>query len=97
MPGFLLEHNNASEMNYTYNAATLNADFPNLDLRSGREISSNGSDTVTFSFLLSGRDAEGETVYEGRQVLLQGEDLYLIDNELALEGSMNLSMDNRSL
>ena len=29
--------------------------------------------------------------------MLQGEDLYLIDNELALEGSMNLYMDNRSL
>ena len=97
MPGFLLEHNNAERMNYTYNAATLNKDFPNLDLRSGRAISSNGSDTVTFSFLLSGKNSEGETVYEGRQVLLQGEDLHLIDNEVALEGTMELSMENKTL
>ncbi len=97
MPGFLLEHNNASKMNYAYNAATLNKDFPNLDLKSGRGISSNGSDTVTFSFLLSGKDPNDQTVYEGRQVLLQGEDLHLIDNEVALEGTMNLSMDKRNL
>ena len=97
MPGFLLEHNNANQMNYTYNAAALNKDFPNLDLKSGRGKSSNGSDTVTFSFLLSGKNAQGETVYEGRQILLQGEDLHLLDNELALEGSMSLSMANKSL
>ena len=97
MPGFLLEHNNAGQMSYKYNAQTLNKDFPNLDLQSGNSISRNGSDTVTFSFLLSGRNSEGETVYEGRQVLLQGEDLHLIDNEVALEGTMELSMENKTL
>ena len=97
MPGFLLEHNNAGQMSYKYNAQTLNKDFPNLDLQSGNSISRNGSDTVTFSFLLSGKNSEGETVYEGRQVLLQGEDLHLIDNEVALEGTMELSMENKTL
>ena len=38
MPGFLLEHNNAGQMSYKYNAQTLNKDFPNLDLQSGNSI-----------------------------------------------------------
>ena len=48
-------------------------------------------------FCFQARTPRGETVYEGRQVLLQGEDLHLIDNEVALEGTMELSMENKTL
>jgi hypothetical protein len=97
MPGFLLEHSNLASMQYTYNAVELNKFFPNLDLDSGENIRKNGSDTVTFSFLLTGENSNGFPVYEARQILLQGEDLYLLDNEISLDGDMNLSLEGSEL
>jgi len=97
MPGFLLEHSSGTSMQYAYNATELNKFFPNLDLDSGENIRKNGADTVTFSFLLTGLDSNGFPVYEARQILLQGEDLYLLDNEISLEGDMNLSIESSEL
>ena len=97
MPGFLLEHSSGPSMQYAYNATELNKSFPNLDLASGERVKTNGSDTVTFSFLLSGKNSVGDTIYEARQVLLQGEKLYSLDNEIALEGAMNLSVEGSKL
>jgi hypothetical protein len=73
MPGFLLEESETSNTTYAYDAPALNADFPNLDIidHEGRT----GADTVTMSFLVSGKDGSGKTVYRARQVLLQGEEL----------------------
>jgi hypothetical protein len=97
MPGFLLEHSSGTSMQYAYNATELNKSFPNLDLASGASVKTNGSDTVTFSFLLSGKNSAGDTVYEARQILLQGEKLYSLDNEIALEGVMSLSLEGSEL
>jgi hypothetical protein len=73
MPGFILEQGITTNMTYNYDAPTLNADFPNLDLFDADYRT--GVDTITMSFLLSGMDGEGNTVYRARQVLLQGEEL----------------------
>ena len=71
MPGFILEEGTKTDLTYNYDAVLLNNDFPNLDLSDadGRT----GVDTVTISFLVSGKDAEGKQAYQARQVLLQGE------------------------
>ncbi len=75
MPGFLLEENRTSNLTYTYNAPRLNLDFPNIDLE---DIDSRtGVDTITMSFLVTGTNSGGNTVYRARQVLLQGEQLIL--------------------
>ena len=47
--------------------------FPNIDLDD--EDLRTGVDTITMSFLVSGEDGGGQTVYRARQVLLQGEEL----------------------
>ena len=97
MPGFLLEQSEVASKQYSYKATELNKSYPNLDLASGDSVMKNGADTVTFNFLLTGKDSSGGTVYEARQVLLQGEDIYSLDNKVALEGSMNLSLAGSEL
>jgi hypothetical protein len=73
MPGFLMEAGDKGGLTYTYDAPGLRNDFPNLDILD--QDFRYGVDTVTMSFLVSGEDGSGNTVYRARQVLLQGEKL----------------------
>jgi hypothetical protein len=73
MPGFILEESMSGNLSYTYDAPLLNQTFPNIDLED--DDSRTGVDTITMSFLVSGEDGGGNTVYRARQVLLQGEEL----------------------
>jgi hypothetical protein len=71
--GFILEEGTSASAKYTYDLAKLAETFPNLD-----RFDPDGRfavDTVTLSFFLSGRDANGSSVFRARQVLLQGEEL----------------------
>jgi hypothetical protein len=94
MPGFLLEQSHSNEMSYTYDAATLHEDYPNLDLvdRDGRS----GADTVTMSFLMSGTDSNGNPAHVARQLLLQGEVLYNIEPSYTaiLENAITLNQES---
>ncbi len=73
MPGFVLEEGMSDTLTYTYDAPLLNQTFPNIDLVD--EDARYGVDTITMSFLVSGEDGDGKTVYRARQILLQGEEL----------------------
>ena len=82
MPGFILDDGTAASLSYTYDAAKLADDFPNLDL--GDNDGLNGVDTITFSFLVSGDDAEGTRQHFARQIVLQGEELLVPAQEETL-------------
>jgi len=75
MPGFILEERTTNALSYTYDAPTLQHDFPNLDLYDADGIT--GSDTITMSFLVSGTDASGQPRHFARQIVLQGEELQM--------------------
>jgi len=77
MPGFILDQDPVSGLTYTYDAKKLAADFPNLDLQDADGLT--GVDTITISFLLSGKNAAGIRKYFARQVVLQGEEVLLPD------------------
>jgi len=73
MPGFILEEGKLAGLVYTYDAKKLAADFPNLDLEDADGLT--GVDTITLSFLLSGKDAGGTRKYFARHLTLQGEEI----------------------
>jgi hypothetical protein len=73
MPGFILEEGTTNTLSYSYDAAKLVADYPNIDLYDQDGIA--GSDTITISFLVTGTDAPGQRRHFARQVVLQGEEL----------------------
>jgi len=81
MPGFILEEQTSSVLRYTYDAKTLQHDFPNLDLYDQDGIA--GSDTITMSFLVSGTDAGGQQRHFARQIVLQGEELQMPEQKEA--------------
>jgi len=85
MPGFILSQENSSSTDFTYDAYALSESFPNLDLPGGELQRRNGADTITLSFLLEGQDSQGNTVYEGRQTLIQGEDILTPDHLKAVK------------
>ena len=73
MPGFLLDQGTTNSDIYSYDSPALSTDFPNLDQFDKDNMA--GVDTITMSFLVSGEDGGGNTVYRARQILLQGEEL----------------------
>ena len=73
MPGFILEEGTSVSTRYTYDARTLAASFPNLDLTDPEDGA--GADTITISLLLSGTDAEGARKHFARQLVIQGEEV----------------------
>jgi hypothetical protein len=79
MPGFVLEEGTTGVMAYTYDAARLAQDFPNLDLVDGDGFA--GADTITISLLLSGTDAAGKRKHFARQIVIQGEELQITDQK----------------
>ena len=61
MPGFLMEEGDTSRLTHSYDAPALSKSFPNLDILDPDFRF--GADTVTMSFLVSGEDGGGNTVY----------------------------------
>ena len=99
MPGFILSQDSSSSLNFIYDAYNLSNSFPNLDLPGGSYKNRNGADTITLSFLLEERDEYGNTWYEGRQALIQGEDILAPDQvkEVSIEEVANKISNNSSL
>ncbi|MBK50809.1 MAG: hypothetical protein CMQ45_00290 [Gammaproteobacteria bacterium] len=97
MPGFILDQRTLSESNAVYDAFELHKSFPNLDLPSGELQRRNGSDTVTLSFLTHRADGAGSTVFEGRQVLLQGEQILAPAHLKKLTGTFRIQLLNSDL
>jgi hypothetical protein len=94
MPGFILEEGTASNLTYTYDAAALHLNFPNLDLSDADGFT--GQDPITVSMLISGRDSAGRLVYQARQIFLAGEELLALPAgtrsfSLADQGAMTLT------
>ncbi len=74
MPGVVLEENTTSTLQYTYDAAKLAQQFPNLD------VIANGIsyfDTITLSFLVTGTDGSGARRSFAREIVLQGDELQM--------------------
>lgn len=97
MPGFLLAQHESSSSEFTYDAAALHADFPNLDLPGGQLRKANGADTVTLSFLLETEGDNGETKFEGRTVTIQGEVLQFVEHNQAPTGDFSLVLADSTL
>jgi len=75
MPGFILEEKTQTTMNVVYDAQELAKDFPNLDLHDADGKA--GVDTITISMLLSGTDSAGVRRHFARQVVIQGEEIQM--------------------
>jgi hypothetical protein len=79
MPGFILEEKTQTSMNVVYDAPTLAKDFPNLDLYDADGYA--GVDTITISMMLSGTDPSGTRKHFARQVVIQGEEIQMPDQQ----------------
>lgn len=97
MPGVILEQRTMSKPSYRYDALSLNKTFPNLDIPDGEFEKRNGSDTVTVSFLIEGIDKLGNKTFEGRQVLIQGEQIINLNHKSALTGGMEIRLAKSDL
>ncbi|MEC8950034.1 MAG: hypothetical protein VYC30_03530, partial [Pseudomonadota bacterium] len=51
----------------------------------------------TYSFLLKSQDQTGNITYEANQILLQGDTIFNPDHELAVTGSMSISIADTTL
>ena len=76
MSGFILEEGDLTisdgKFRYTFNPWLLHDDFPNLDVETQDGVAGL-VDTFTFSFMLSGEDANGQEQHRARSVVLQGQ------------------------
>ena len=97
MPGFILDQATLSEAGTIYDAFELNESFPNLDLPAGEFQLRNGADTVTLSFLTQRSGSLGSPIWEGRQVLLQGEQIFAPAHVKKLDGSFEIDLDDSAL
>lgn len=97
MPGFILDQRTQSDSEAVYDAYELHQSFPNLDLPGGELRQRNGSDTVTLSFLARILDDAGSPIFEGRQVLLQGEQVLAPDHLKKLAGTFDISLLDSNL
>ena len=97
MPGFILDQQTLSDSSAFYDAYELHQSFPNLDLPGGELRLRNGSDTVTLSFLASRLDEAGFPIFEGRQVLLQGDHILAPAHLKKLTGTFNIKLLNSEL
>ena len=92
MPGFILDQRSLSEPKALYDAYELHQSFPNLDLPGGELQLRGGSDTVTLSFLTRRTDSSGFPIFEGRQVLLQGEHILAPSHLKKLTGTFGIKI-----
>jgi len=97
MPGFILDQRTQSDSDAVYDAYELHQSFPNLDLPGGELRQRNGSDTVTLSFLARGLDDAASPIFEGRQVLLQGEHVLAPDHLKKLAGTFDINLLDNDL
>ena len=97
MPGFILDQRTLSDSSTVYDAYELHQSFPNLDLPGGELRLRNGSDTVTLSFLARRLDDAGLPIFEGRQVLLQGEHILAPAHLKKLTGTFNIKLLDSAL
>jgi hypothetical protein len=88
MPGFILQEGTAQigggQYSFTFDPATLNADFPNLDLIGRHGNLAGLSDTFSIGLLLTGT-LSGEPVYQATTLTIQGDIVY-VENGLNPEG-----------
>jgi len=75
MPGFILEEGKLSGLTYVYDPAQISGDFPNLDY--DRATGRPAVETITISFVLTARDANGAGRVLGRQVILEGDEILM--------------------
>jgi hypothetical protein len=73
MPGFVLDTGTKTTPAYDYDARTLAARFPNLDLQDSDGAA--GSDSITLTFFVSGNDSAGARRHFARQVVIEGEEV----------------------
>lgn len=97
MPGFILDQKVLDGPSVFYDAFALNESFPNLDLPGGSFQKRAGADTVTLSFLTRREGKNGQTTYEGRQLLIQGEQIYAPSHQRRLEGTFDITMRDSEL
>ena len=97
MPGFILSQNESSDSAFKYDAYALNEFFPNLDLPGGQLQRQNGADTVTLSFLAQSEGDDGATIFEGRQVLLQGEKIFAPSHQKKIKGTFAVRLEDSDL
>ena len=97
MPGFILNQATLTDASTTYDAFELNESFPNLDLPAGELKLRTGADTVTLSFLTQKTSSSGSSIYEGRQVLLQGEQILAPAHVKKLEGAFEINLEESAL
>ena len=97
MPGFILSQSESSDSAFKYDAYALNESFPNLDLPGGELQRRNGADTVTLSFLAQSVGDDGATIFEGRQVLLQGEKIFAPSHHKKIKGTFAVRLKDTDL
>jgi hypothetical protein len=97
MPGFILSQSGSSDSAFKYDAYALNESFPNLDLPGGELQRRNGADTVTLSFLAQSVGDDGATIFEGRQVLLQGEKIFAPSHQKKIKGTFAVRLEDSDL
>ena len=97
MPGFILNQATLTDASTTYDAFELNESFPNLDLPAGEFQLRTGADTVMLSFLTQKISGSGAPIYEGRQVLLQGEQILAPAHVKKLEGTFEVDLEESAL
>jgi hypothetical protein len=87
MPGFLLEHGqislSGSTFSLTFDPASLQADFPNLDLTNRADWLAGLSDTFSIDLFLEG-DTPGGPLYRAGTITIQGERVY-VDGQSAFD------------
>jgi len=97
MPGFILNQSTLSGASTIYDAYELHESFPNLDLPGGELQLRTGADTVTLSFLTQRPGSDGTPIYEGRQVLLQGEQILAPSHLKKLGGTFDIDLQDSTL
>jgi len=75
MPGWVLDEGSKTSLTYDYDARTLAASYPNLDLEDSEGAA--GADSITLSFVVSGNDASGTRRHFARQIVLEGEEVQI--------------------
>jgi hypothetical protein len=77
MPGFILEEGTSNALSYGYDAKRLATTFPNLDLHDDDGFA--GMDPITITLFMSGTDTSGAKKFFARQIVLQGEEVEMPD------------------
>jgi hypothetical protein len=95
MPGYILAHGQAITSGNSYqipfDPATLQQDFPNLDLVGRDSWEAGLADTFAIGLLLRG-DSGGEMVYRANTITIQGEQVFVRPGQLDLPNKVYLPL-----